>query len=202
MKSNGTIREQVNRLGRPSINMLNQEIERLERKDLLRRLIFNLFACVIVVAATIILITNILLTVLVVDGSSMNPTLKDNELVVIMECTNPQRSDIIAFYQNNKLFIKRVIAIADDVIEINKDGAVSLNGILIDEPYVSKQSLGNSDIEFPYLIPPDSVFVLGDNRAISSDSRDSKFGTVSAEQIVGKVTLSIWPVSQIAKSFK
>ena len=201
MKSNSMIRKQVDRLGRPSINMLNSEIERLERNELFRRLICYLLTCIIAIAAIIIIITNLFLTVLMVEGSSMNPLLKNNELVIVKECNNPQRNDIIAFYQNNKLFIKRVIAIADDVVEINTDGVVSLNGKLLDEPYVTKQSLGNSDIEFPHLIPPGSVFVLGDNRAISSDSRDSKLGTISSEQIVGKVTLSIWPISQIGKSF-
>ena len=198
-KNNNRIREQVDRLGRASIPMLDFEIERLERVESMKRLGRSLLTSLITVSAIIILITNLWVTVLQVDGSSMNPLLEMDEVVITIECDKPIRNDIIAFHQNNKLYIKRVIAVAGDRVAINSEGIVSVNGNTLNEPYVAQLSLGNSDIEFPYMVPAGTVFVLGDNRVISSDSRDSRFGTISMDQIIGEVAFTVWPPSHIAK---
>ena len=198
-KNNNRIREQVDRLGRASIPMLDFEIERLERVESMKRLGRSLLTSLITVSAVIILITNLWVTVLQVDGSSMNPLLEMDEVVITIECDKPIRNDIIAFHQNNKLYIKRVIAVAGDRVAINSEGIVSVNGNTLNEPYVAQLSLGNSDIEFPYMVPAGTVFVLGDNRVISSDSRDSRFGTISMDQIIGEVAFTVWPPSHIAK---
>ena len=201
MKSNKNIRirKQVDKLGRPSIEMLEREIKRLERKESLKRLGRDFLMSLITVAAIIIIITNFWVSVLQIDGSSMNPLLQKDEIVLTTKCTNPIRNDIIAFNQNNKLYIKRVIATAGDKVSINRDGVVSVNGKMLDEPYVTELSLGNSDIEFPYTIPSETIFVLGDNREISFDSRDSRFGSVPVNQIVGKVMFTVWPLSRAGK---
>ena len=186
-------------MGRASIPMLDFEIERLERVESMKRLGRSLLTSLITVSAVIILITNLWVTVLQVDGSSMNPLLEMDEVVITIECDKPIRNDIIAFHQNNKLYIKRVIAVAGDRVAINSEGIVSVNGNTLNEPYVAQLSLGNSDIEFPYMVPAGTVFVLGDNRVISSDSRDSRFGTISMDQIIGEVAFTVWPPSHIAK---
>ena len=201
MKANNdiVIREQVDRLGRPDIEMLDREIERLECTESLRQIGFDLLRNLVVAAAVIIIITNLWVTVLQIDGSSMNPLLHDEEIVLAIECDVPKRSDVIAFNQNNKLFIKRVIATEGESVVIDSEGVVSVNGDIVDEPYVTGLGLGNNDITFPYTIPQGAVFVLGDNREISSDSRDSKFGLVDVDQIVGKVAFTVWPLSQVGE---
>ena len=199
MKNNPelNIREQINRLGRPSIRLLDQEIERIERNELLRRAGASLLLSLLTVSAIIILITNLWVGVLVVDGSSMNPLLQGGEIVLTVEYKNPHKLDIIAFHRNNNVYIKRVIATEGDRVSINSDGVVSVNGEILNEPYVTRLSPGYSDIEFPYIVPAETVFVLGDNRAVSSDSRDSRIGPVNMDQIVGEVRFIIWPIPDI-----
>ena len=199
MKNNHelNIREQVDRLGRPGIRLLDQEIERIERNEALRQAGASLLLSLLTVSAIIILVTNLWVGVMVVDGSSMNPQLHDGEIVLTVEYKNPHRLDIIAFNQNNKFYIKRVIATEGDSVSINNDGVVSVNDELLNEPYVARLSPGYSDIEFPYIVPAESVFVLGDNRAVSSDSRNSRIGPVNIDQIVGEVIFIVWPIPNI-----
>ena len=199
MKNNPelNIREQVDRLGRPGIRLLDQEIERIERNEALRQAGASLLLSLLTVSAIIILVTNLWVGVMVVDGSSMNPQLHDGEIVLTVEYKNPHRLDIIAFNQNNKFYIKRVIATEGDSVSINNDGVVSVNDELLNEPYVARLSPGYSDIEFPYIVPAESVFVLGDNRAVSSDSRNSRIGPVNIDQIVGEVIFIVWPIPNI-----
>ena len=203
MKSKNDIRiqKQVERLGRPSLSMLDREIERLERNESLKRVYYGLLTSILSISAVFILITNLWLSALVVDGSSMNPQLLENDIVLAVACQDPVRYDIIAFSQSNKLYIKRVIATEGDKVILNSEGIISVNGEVLAEPYVTRSSLGNSDIEFPYVVPHNTVFVLGDNRAISTDSRDSRFGPVNKDQILGKVTLTIWPPPKIGIVF-
>ena len=197
MRSDDRIREDVNRLGRPDTETLKREIARCERKESYKKLIRGMLAGLAFVTAVIIIITNLWLAVLQIDGSSMNPQLKMDEIVIAVRYDNPVRNDIIAFTHDDKTYIKRVIAVAGEIVNINGDGVVSVNGKALDESYVTQLSLGNCDIKFPYQVPAESVFVLGDNRPSSMDSRDSRIGPVSREQIIGKVKFSVWPLSQI-----
>ena len=199
MKNNHelNIREQIDRLGRPSIRLLDREIERIERNESLRHAGTNLLLSLLTVSAIIVLITNLWVGVLVVDGSSMNPLLHGGEIVLTIEYKTPHRLDIIAFRKNNTFYIKRVIATGGDRVSINNDGVVSVNGEILNEPYVTRLSPGYSDIEFPYVVPSETVFVLGDNRTVSSDSRNSRIGPVNMDQIVGKVSFIVWPISDI-----
>jgi len=190
------IRSQVNRLGRPDIPVLDGEIARQERSGMRKKAAGVAMSILIAVAAAVILITNVLITVLQIDGSSMNPLLNMDEIVCAVRGNNPGRNDIIAFYQNNKIHIKRVIATAGDTVDIEENGVVWVNGLILDEPYVSKLALGHCDVEMPLTVPPGSVFVLGDNRPQSVDSRDSRFGPVEREQIIGRVFMSLWPLNR------
>ena len=191
------IRRQVDALGIPPKDMVKKEISRHERKEAYRRLARKLLTSVTVAAAIIIIITNLWITVLQIDGSSMNPLLHMDEIVLTVRTDRPQKGDVIAFYHENKLHVKRVIATENEKVDISAEGIVSVNNIVIDEPYVSEQSLGVCDIEFPYQVPPGSYFVLGDNRPLALDSREAAFGSVSRDRIVGKVAFRIWPFSKM-----
>jgi len=196
-KRNARIREQVDRLGIPCKEMLEKEIARYERKAAYKKLLGTTLISLMAVVAATIVITNLWLAVLQIDGSSMSPLLEMNEIVIAVRDDTPERNDIIAFNHNNQIYVKRVIALAGGWIEINEDGTVSVNGARLDEPYITELSIGTCDLEFPYQVPAGTVFVMGDNRASSLDSRDSRIGPVSRDQIIGKVKFSVWPLSQI-----
>jgi signal peptidase I len=121
----------------------------------------------------------------------------DGEIVVLNKGAKTETGDIIAFYYNNKILIKRVIANAGDWVDIDADGNVSVNGQPLEEPYVTEKALGVCDIEFPYQVPDERVFVLGDHRSVSVDSRSSQVGCVAKEQIVGKLVFRVWPLQRI-----
>ncbi|MCL2107173.1 MAG: signal peptidase I [Oscillospiraceae bacterium] len=193
------VREQVDRLGRPSLPLLQREIARHERREAYLRLAWSALEGLLAVAGAIIIITNLWVTLLQVDGSSMNPLLQMDEVILAFNTDSPAKNDIIAFYHNNKLHVKRVIAAAGELVDIDENGAVTVNGRQLNEPYVASPSLGSCDIPFPYQVPDGTVFVLGDNRPTSLDSRDSRFGTIPREQIVGRVVFRIWPLRGAGK---
>ncbi|MCL2106594.1 MAG: signal peptidase I [Oscillospiraceae bacterium] len=193
------LREQVNRLGRPSLEQLDREAVRLGRVDGYRRLCGSFIVSLVAVAAVIVLVTNLWVTVLRIDGSSMNPLFQMNEIVVAVHTASPAKGSAAAFYQNNQLHVKRVIAMAGDTVEIDEEGAVTVNGRALDEPYVEQPSRSSCDIDFPFRVPDGMVFVMGDNRPLSLDSRHSSFGTVYKDQIVGRVLFRVWPLSRLGK---
>jgi len=188
------LREQVDKLGRPSEEMLDFEIGRLKRSELYKRFVFGILAGLAAVVAIIIIATNLWVAVLQIDGSSMNPFLRMDEIVLAVRTDKPAKNDVIAFYVNNKIFIKRVIAAGGDTVDMKRDGTVTVNGTTLKEPYVTELCLGSSGIDFPFQVPTGTFFVLGDNRPVSLDSRDSAFGTVGREQIIGKILCRIWPL--------
>ena len=177
------------------IRELNRERYRNRYKSVIRSTIYVL----VTVAALSVLIAELWLPVLKIYGSSMTPTLTNGELVVSIKRGDFKCGDIIAFYYGNKLLVKRCIAGPGDWVTINESGDVQINGRTIDEPYIKEKSAGESDIEYPYQVPEDKYFVLGDHRAVSADSRVASVGCVATEQIVGKIVLRVWPINDFGR---
>ncbi len=167
------------------------------RKKYMQTLRTTVYA-LIVVAAVSVLLATLLFPVLQVSGSSMEPTLSDNDVIVLLKNAEIKTGDLVGFYYQNKLLLKRVIGCPGDIVDIDEEGNVYVNDELIDEPYLSEKSCGVSDITYPYQVPEEKYFVLGDNRETSVDSRSSVIGCIEDDQIVGKVIFRIWPLSGIA----
>lgn len=181
----------------PPIQDLRAELKR----EKYRRRYFSVFGSTIstllVVAAAAILVATLWLPVLQIYGSSMTPTLEDGEIIFTVKTAEPEAGDIIAFYYNNKILVKRVIGEAGDWVNITEDGTVYVNEIRLNEPYVAEKAFGECDITFPYQVPDGKWFVLGDHRATSVDSRSSVVGCVAQEQIVGKILFRVWPLNRL-----
>lgn len=153
----------------------------------------------ITVAAAAVLVAVLLLPVLQIYGTSMNPTLYEGDFVVSVKGGKMETGDLVAFYYNNKILVKRVIGQAGQWIDIAEDGTVYVDNVKIDEPYLTDRGLGECDIELPYQVPENRVFVMGDNRSISVDSRSTTIGCVSEEQLVGRIVFRIWPLSEFGE---
>ena len=183
---------------RPTSEQIERELERVKYKTRYSNTFKSTIFALINVAAIAVLVATLLLPVLRIYGDSMTPTLEDGQLIVSVKESDFKSGDVVAFYYNNKILVKRVIANSGDWIDIDETGNVAINNVLLDEPYVTEKSLGNCNIEFPYQVPEGQVFVMGDHRSVSIDSRHSSIGCVSDEQIVGKLVFRIWPLNQIA----
>lgn len=181
------------------IEQFEQELEREKYKHRFYRTVFITLCILSVVAAMAVLAANLWFPVLKVNGSSMTPTLESGEVLVALKTDRMDTGDIIAFYYNNKILIKRVIAVSGDWIDIDKDGNVYVNDVAIDEPYLKEKALGDCNIELPYQVPESRIFVMGDHRSVSVDSRNTAVGCVSEEQIIGKIFLRVWPLKKIGK---
>ena len=180
----------------PPIDALQKELKRERYRRRFRRLLRSTVNALIVVAAIAALIATLVLPVLQIAGTSMEPNLNDGDIVVLVKKKNLQTGDLCAFYYSNKILIKRVIATPGDYIWIESDGTVFLNGESLDEPYVSEKALGECDVEFPYQVPENNYFVMGDHRETSIDSRSSVIGCIAEDQIVGKIFCKFWPLSE------
>jgi signal peptidase I len=185
------------RAQRPSLEDLDRELANRSRSRRYCRAVRGTVWILIVVAAGAILCSTFLLSVLKVQGSSMEPTLRQGEVLLAVRKSRFHSGDVIAFYYNNKILLKRVAAESGDEVDIGKDGTVTVNGETLDEPYLLSKSLGNCDISLPEQVPDGRVFVLGDNRGESVDSRSSVIGCISEKAVVGKVVLRIWPLSEL-----
>lgn len=181
----------------PTTEELGAELERVRGRKRFLKLLYNTVASLIVVAAVAVLVSMLFLPALRVTGVSMTPTLHNDELVVCRRIGGFEKGDIIAFYHNNKILLKRVIGVAGDVIDIKSDGSVYVNGEKLDEPYVDSLSYGTCDIELPYQVPDNRYFVMGDHRSESIDSRTKEIGCIVEEMIIGKVIWCIWPLGSI-----
>lgn len=178
---------------------IEQELKRVRYKERYGRTLRSTIYALITVAAVAILIAVLLLPVFQIYGHSMTPTLEDGDIVLSIKNASVESQDIIAFYYNNKILVKRVIAEAGQWVDIDKAGNVRVDGVLLNEPYLTDKARGECDIKMPYQVPEGKVFVMGDHRSVSVDSRTLAIGCVSEEQIVGKLVMRVWPLENIEK---
>ena len=181
----------------PTKTQVETERKRYRRQKAYNKALGGTVYVLTIVAAVAVLIATLILPVLQIEGTSMEPTLYNGDVVLLMKTTRFDRGDLCGFTWNNKLLIKRVIGIPGDWIEIDTDGTVYLNGEKLDEPYVDKKAFGECDLEFPFQVPQEQYFVIGDMRESSIDSRNTLVGCVENEQIIGKIFLRIWPLENI-----
>lgn len=179
----------------PNLEQLEAELKRENYKDRYRSVLRSTIFTLITVAAAAVLVATLLTPVLQITGGSMTPTLMNGEIVVSLKGSGYQSGDIIAFYFDNKILVKRVIAQAGQWVDIDEEGNVYVDGELLDEPYLEERAFGECNIELPYQVPETKVFVMGDHRSVSLDSRNTSVGCVGEDQIVGRLILRVWPLN-------
>lgn len=182
----------------PTSQQLEEELNRAKYRKRYRNVLRSTIYTLITVAAIAVLVATLLLPVLQVYGSSMTPTLTDRDIVVTVKTSEFKSGDVVAFYYNNKILVKRVIAQAGEWVDITPEGDVYVGKTkesmeLLDEPYLMEKALGDCNIELPYQVPESRVFVMGDHRSVSVDSRNTAVGCVAEEQLVGKLVFRVWP---------
>ena len=183
----------------PGTAELEVELKRVRYRRDYRSALRGTIYTLVTVSALAVLVAVLLLPVLRIYGSSMQPTLNEKDIVISLKGSTFETGDIVAFYYNNKILVKRVIANPGDWVDIDENGVVYVNHQQIDEPYVQELSLGDCNIKLPYQVPESKVFVMGDNRDTSIDSRNTSVGCVAEEQLVGKIVFCIWPFNHFGK---
>lgn len=178
----------------PELSQLETELNRVKYKKRYKTVLTSTISTLIVVAAIAVLIATLLMPVLQIYGTSMSPTLYDGDIIATIKTTEFQQGDVVAFYYNNKILVKRVIAMSGEWVDMDEDGNVYVNDVLLDEPYLVERAVGECDIKLPYQVPENRIFVMGDHRSVSVDSRSTTVGCVSEEQLVGKLVFRVWPL--------
>ncbi len=181
----------------PTLEQLEAELRKEQYKRNYGRVLRSTAFSLLVVAAAAVLIAVLVLPVLQINGFSMTDTLHDGDIVVALNSKKFTTGDIIAFYYNNSILVKRVIAVAGDWVDIDEEGNVYVNGEQLNEPYITDKALGECNIELPYQVPDGKCFVMGDHRATSIDSRNTAVGCISDGMVVGRIIVRVWPMEQI-----
>ncbi len=182
----------------PDLKVIEAELNRLKYNDRYNKALKGTVYTLVVVAAIAILIATLWLPFLKIYGTSMTPTLHDGEIICCVKSSDFETGDIVAFYYNNKILVKRVVGQSGDWINIDEMGNVYVNDVLLEEPYLEEKAVGSGDLKLPYQVPEGKIFVLGDHRSTSVDSRHTAVGCIAQEQIVGKAFIRLWPLNNIA----
>lgn len=189
----------MNHVSIPSADVLEQELKRERYKQRYRKTLWSTVYALITVAAVAVLVATLWMPVLQIYGSSMSPTLEEGDIVISIKASDLQQGDVVGFYYGNKLLVKRNIAETGSWVDMDESGVIYVDGVALEEPYVDAPSVGNADIEFPYQIPEEKYFLVGDHRSVSVDSRHSVVGCISKEYIVGKIVFRIWPLDRFGR---
>ena len=187
--------EAVHKHDAPSRELLESELMRTKHRSRLMQALRTTLASLVVVAAAAVIVAMLVLPVLQIQGTSMTETLQDQDIVVALRGSGYKTGDVIVFYYNNNILIKRVIATTGQWVEIKEDGTVYVDNVKLDEPYVTEKALGDCNIAMPYQVPDGKIFVMGDHRSTSLDSRNTALGCVSDDMVVGKLLIRAWPIT-------
>jgi signal peptidase I len=179
----------------PTVEALRAERKRVKYNRRYKRVLGSTVFTLVVVAAVAVLVATIWMPVLQIYGASMTPTLEEGDVVVSVKGSDYATGDLVSFYIGNKLLVKRYIAGAGQWVDIDEAGTVYVDGIALAEPYVLEPAFGDVDITLPYQVPENRIFVMGDHRATSVDSRNTAVGCIAKEQIVGKIVFRVWPLN-------
>ena len=192
-------KEQPNEISLPTLEQVERERNKLKYQKEYRRTILHIIGILIVAAAVSVLLATMFFPIIQVSGVSMEPTLEDEQIILLEKTGKIKTGDLIGFYYQNKILLKRVIGRAGDYIDIDEDGNVYVNDKQLDEPYLKDKALGECDITLPYQVPDGKIFVMGDHRSVSVDSRSTSVGCVAQEQIVGKLVFCVWPFTNFGQ---
>lgn len=191
--SNGKDKKEELQMELPSLELLEAELKKVQYKRNYKRVLRSTILTLVVVAAVAVLIAVLLLPVLQINGTSMTDTLQDGDIVVAWKGSKFETGDVAAFYYNNNILVKRVIAAPGQWVDIDEDGNVYVDDVLLDEPYLTEKAFGECDIDLPYQVPEGKYFVMGDHRATSIDSRNKSIGCIETSAFIGEIKMCIWP---------
>ena len=180
----------------PSRAQLEAELSKEKSRTNYLRAVRNTIFSLVVVAAAAVIVAMLVLPVLQIQGTSMTETLQDQDIVVALRGSKYETGDVIAFYYNNNILVKRVIASSGQWVNITDDGTVYVDNVRLDEPYVSEKALGDCNIQLPYQVPDGKIFVMGDHRSTSLDSRNTSLGCISDDMVVGRLLIRAWPITK------
>nr|AHF26087.1 signal peptidase I [uncultured bacterium Contigcl_1764b] len=183
----------------PELNEIESEMSQVRSKGKYRQALKGTFGTFIVVAAIAVIIAFIFLPVLkITNGHNMEPGLQSGDMIVLWKTSDVKTGEVCAFYFNNKLLLRRIIAREGDIVEIDEMGYVKVNGEILEEnQYISEHALGQCDLDFPFRVPTGQIFVLGDNRDYALDSRATNFGCIAQDEIYGKPLARIYPFNSL-----